>query len=290
MLSCIAAILAWNGAATAHDVGFDMANIGNPNNPADPATGLGRVERTFAISKRSVTIAECVTFLNAVAKKDRHGLYNPLMASDPMIAGIRRDGPPGNDVYSAIEPSGAVQFAAATAGGRPVTYVNWFDVARFANWMSNGQPVGPQGPTTTEDGAYRLDGAVSGTAVPRNQVNPNVGGAPTFYLPTENQRYKAAYYSPTLDNGKGGYDRYATASDTAPSNRVGGEANMANFIDDSSGTYVHSGRFKNSCGLRPASGGDLACGDGTGRDKDCRGGVSRGSVYAADVRFRAAPF
>ena len=107
MPSCIAAILAWNGAATADDVGFEMANIGNPNNPADPATGLGRVEHTFAISKRSVTIAECVTFLNAVAKKHRHGLYNPLMASDPMIAGIRRDGPGGNDVYSAIEPSGA---------------------------------------------------------------------------------------------------------------------------------------------------------------------------------------
>jgi len=252
MLSCIAAILAWNGAATADDVGFEMANIGNPNNPADPATGLGRVEHTFAISKRSVTIAEYVTFLNAVAKKDRHGLYNPLMASDPMIAGIRRDGPRGNYVYSAIEPSGAVQSAAATAGGRPVTYVSWFDAARFANWMSNGQPTGPQNGRTTENGAYDLrddsdsecEGEVEdsdseregedrdseGHAVRINAINPNTGMKPFFYIPTENEWYKAAYYNPELNGGAGGYTLYATNSNSNPGNIAGSAANHVNYV------------------------------------------------------------
>jgi hypothetical protein len=105
--------------------------------------------------------------------------------------------------------------------------------------MANGQPVGTQGPATTENGAYRLDGATSGAAVARNRINPNRGGQPTFWLPSENQWYKAAYYSPRLNANRGGYYRYATASDTAPSNVVGNTPNMANYIDDYTGTYFY---------------------------------------------------
>ena len=240
-LSCIGASMAWDGVAAADGVSFEMANIGNPNNPADPATGFGRVERSFAISKRSVSIAEYVTFLNAVAKDDRHGLYNPRMATDPMTAGIRRDGAPGNYVYDAIEPSGQIQSAAATAGGRPVTYVSWFDTARFANWMSNGQPTGPQNGRTTENGAYDLredddsecegeDSDSESQAVRVNAINPNTRMKPRFYIPTENEWYKAAYYNPELNGGAGGYTLYATKSNSNPGNIVGSAANQSNYI------------------------------------------------------------
>lgn len=226
------AILAWLGPAAAGPVSMDMVEVGNPGNAADPATGYGSVMTTFRIATHDVTIADYVTFLNAVARSDPNQLYNPLMASDLMVAGIRRDGAPGSYVYTAVAPSGGVQNAAATAGGRPVTYVSWFDAARFANWMSNGQPTGRQTAATTENGAYDLTGRgpALGLAVPRNAVNPNTRRKPAHYIPTENEWYKSAYYDPGLEGGSGGYTLYATRSSTAPGNLAGGAANQANYV------------------------------------------------------------
>ena len=62
----------------------------------------------------------------------------------------------------------------------------------------------------------------SGYAVAKNP------GA-TFYVPTENEWYKAAYYSPTLNSGAGGYFIYATQSNSDPGNIVGSSANQANY-------------------------------------------------------------
>ena len=36
-------------------------------------------------------------------------------------------------------------------GNKPANYVSWFDAARFANWMHNGQGGG-----STENGAYDM--------------------------------------------------------------------------------------------------------------------------------------
>jgi formylglycine-generating enzyme required for sulfatase activity len=63
----------------------------------------------------------------------------------------------------------------------------------------------------------------------KNATNPNTSAAPTFFIPTENQWYKAAYYSPALNSGSGGYYRYATQSNTEPGNVVGSGANQANY-------------------------------------------------------------
>jgi len=232
IFSAVVAVLAWHGAAAADPLTFDMVSVGDAGNDADPATGFGRVTRPFAIAAHDVTIADYVTFLNAVAKDDPNGLYNPLMAEDLMVAGIRRDGAAGSYVYSAIAPAGSVQSAAATAGGRPVTYVSWFDAARFANWISNGQPSGPQSARTTENGAYDLRGpkAKRGLAVRRNAINPNTRAKPTYVIPTENEWYKAAYYDPTLNGGAGGYTLYATNTNATPGNQAGSSANKANYV------------------------------------------------------------
>jgi formylglycine-generating enzyme required for sulfatase activity len=85
--------------------------------------------------------------------------------------------------------------------------------------------------TTTENGAYDVNGATSGTAVARNPINPNTGAAPTFYIPLEDEWYKAAYYSPAVKDGaRGYYYDYATQSDTAPGNVIGGDPNQANYF------------------------------------------------------------
>ena len=82
---------------------------------------------------------------------DTYGLYNTQMGLNPYIMGISRNGASGSYTYSVIG-----------SGNRPVTYVSWFDSARFVNWLHNGQPTGTQAAGTTETGAYALNGATSG--------------------------------------------------------------------------------------------------------------------------------
>jgi sulfatase modifying factor 1 len=210
-------------------VTIDWVTVGDPGNTAD-ITGYGGVDYEYRIGKYDVTVGQYAAFLNAVASTDAFGLYNVSMATDQNVAGISQSGATGNYVYSAIGPFGAVQIPQATAANRPVTYVSWFDAARFANWMANGQPLGPPGPTTTEDGAY----AISGTAIApaRNAINPNTGLPPTYWIPSENEWYKAAYFSPLLNSGLGGYYAFATQSDAQPGNVVGSGSNQANCISD----------------------------------------------------------
>ena len=95
---------------------------------------------------------------------------------------------------------------------RPVNYVSWGDAARFANWLHNGQPTSPQGLSTTEDGAYYLNGATSNAAL--LAVSREVDWR--WAIPTEDEWYKAAYHK--NDGVTGNYFDYPTSSDTPPSN------------------------------------------------------------------------
>ena len=53
----------------------------------------------------------------------------------------------------------------------------------------------------------------------------------TFYIPNENEWYKAAYYSPNYGGvGVPGYYAYATQSDSAPGGSIGSAANQANYV------------------------------------------------------------
>lgn len=215
---------------------LELLPVGDANNDPDPLTGFGSVPQNVQIASTVITIGQYTAFLNAVAKSDPHQLFNPLMQSDRNIAGIQRTGRAGHYRYEVIDNGGS-------SGDRPITYVSWFDAARFANWMANGQPIGKQSRATTEDGAYTLR-KNRNIAPARNHINPNTGEAPSFYIPTDNEWYKAAYYNPTLNNNTGGYTLYATQSNTAPSNipSSGGsnEANLANgFIFYTSQSTVY---------------------------------------------------
>ena len=197
---------------------YETVPVGNLNNASDGVTGYGSVPYEYRIGKYEVTIGQYVNFLNAVAQTDTYSLYSTSMETDPNIAGIRRNGSPGSYAYSPIPPVGLTPTGTTvSAENRPVSYVSWFSAARFANWMSNGQGSG-----STETGAYTLGGQTSGTA-------PILNAGAQFYLPTENEWYKAAYYSPTLNSGSGGYYKYATQSDAVPGNRAGSQPNQANY-------------------------------------------------------------
>ena len=82
---------------------------------------------------------------------------------------------------------------AADWANRPVNYVSFWDAARFANWLHNGQPTGPQGPGTTEGGAYHDVG---------NQTLFGRNAGAKFFIPTENEWYKAAYHDQDCRPGR----------------------------------------------------------------------------------------
>ena len=221
-LVALACLLA--APAFADPITYEMVTVGNPGNANDTGgSGIGSVGYPYQIGTYDVTIGQYTAFLNAVAATDTYSLYNTSMATDLNMAGISRTGSSGSYTYSVINNGG-------DSSNRPITYVSWWDSARFSNWMANGQPTGAQSSTTTENGAYNVNGVTSGSAPGRNTVNPNTSAAPTFYIPTENEWYKAAYYSPVKGGvGSPGYYAYATQSDTAPGNTIGSGANQANY-------------------------------------------------------------
>ena len=215
-LAALACLLA---APAGAGITYQQVTVGNAGNANDTGGGgKGAVAYDYQIGTYDVTIGQYTAFLNAVATTDTYSLYNSSMGTDLNIAGISRTGGTGSYTYSVLG-----------SANRPITYVSWWDSARFSNWMANGQPTGAQDSATTENGAYNVNGATSGNAVAKNAMNPNTTAAPTFYVPTENEWYKAAYYSPSLNGGSGGYYAYATQSNTAPGNQIGSAANQANY-------------------------------------------------------------
>ena len=208
---------------SARAVTIELVPVGNPGN-ANDTTGYGGVAYDYQIGKYEVTIGQYTEFLNAVAQTDTYSLYFRSMGTDQNIRGISRTGVSGSYSYSVIAASGSAPFGGVSAANRPITYVSWWDAARFSNWMANGQGSG-----STENGAYDLANWTSGTAPAKNLINPNTGAAPTFYIPTENEWYKPAYYSPLLNSGSGGYYAYATQSNDAPGNAVSSAPNQANY-------------------------------------------------------------
>ena len=218
-------------------VEFVLSRVGNPGNAAD-ATGYGNVPYDFDIGTYDVTLSQYAAFLNAVARKgDPFKLYNSSMAYSSTYAAIS-----GYNNYR----SGIVQTGSAASGFvyrvkgealTPVTYVTWFDAARFCNWLQNGEPSNlGESPGSTETGVYTLYGDTTVGLETRN------AGA-SWWLPSENEWYKAAYYDPELNSGAGGYWTYATQSKTAPGNLIGTGTNEANYF--ASGVYsaTQSGDF-----------------------------------------------
>jgi formylglycine-generating enzyme required for sulfatase activity len=198
--------------SSARAVTIDLVPVGNPGNAADTrysATGFGSVANYYQIGKYEVTAGQYTEFLNAVAKADPNGLYNEFMGSIPNAgANIQRADSSPNYSYS----------VAADWANRPVNYVSFWDAARFANWLHNGQPTGPQGPGTTEDGAYHDVG---------NQTLFGRNPGARFFIPTEDEWYKAAYHDQTAGLAATYFD-YPTGTNAEPGNDINDTTNPGN--------------------------------------------------------------
>jgi sulfatase modifying factor 1 len=217
--SCFPMTAASLTAGAAHAVTIDWVTVGDPGNAADTSpSGYGASADSFRIMKFEFTNLQYTAFLNAVdpSGSNPFSIYNDLMGSN-VSGGITNTGTTNGSRY----------VVKTNMGDKPVNYVSWFDAARVANWLQNGQ-----GSSSTETGVYTLvGGQTSGTAPARNS------GA-QFYIPTENQWYKAAYYKGGGTNA--GYWDYATQSDTTPTavaagltgiGSAGSTGNFANYND-----------------------------------------------------------
>jgi len=229
--------------AGAAQITYEMVTVGNPGNAGDTRAGVntfgkGSVAHKYQIGKYDVTIGQYTAFLNAVdpSGTNPNGIYNSSMGTNLNIAGISYDEAAAPESkYSVIGPFGAMQIPQATAANRPITFVSWFNAARFANWMTNGQG----GPGTTDTGAYTLNNATSGVA-------PAKTPGAAFYIPNEDEWYKAAFYSPNYGGvGVPGYYAYATQSDSAPGNIIGGGANQANYFTGAGYSVTQSSYDRN---------------------------------------------
>lgn len=246
ILIASASLLAVGVAGAQANIVIDTVPVGNPGNVgelsgagaggAGPDRICGAVSYNYRIGTYEVTAAQYCAFLNAVARTDTYQLYSPAMAPGAQYScGIQRTGSPGSYSYS----------VAADYANRPVNQVTWISACRFANWLHNGQPIGTQNLSTTEDGAYYING-IGGVLEDVMAVTRKSNW--TWALASEDEWYKAAHHK--NDGVTGNYYNYATRSDSTPSNRLidPDPGNNANYYRLGYGWTVGDPYYRNEVG------------------------------------------
>jgi formylglycine-generating enzyme required for sulfatase activity len=185
------------------------------------------VPYAYDIGKYEVTNEEYCDFLNAVAKKDRYGLYDPRMDGGPEDwGGISRSGGYGKYTYTVRDGMGK----------KPVGYVTMESCARYANWLTNGQKDGD-----TEKGSYAING---GTVTTPDHAALAKEKGDHWVVSSENEWYKAAYFDPKKSGGAG-YWRFPAKNDFAASANLNtnapSEAGSYQNAASAYGTFDHGG-------------------------------------------------
>ena len=203
---------------------IDWVLVGNPGNANDVGTNrvYGAVSAEYAIMKFEWTNAQYVAFLNAVDPEglNPQSLYNVTMGSN-FAGGIS---------FSSANANGTKYATRTNYASKPVTYVGWWDAARVANWLHNGAPVSQV--TDSSATAPQNFGAYSvGTSTTGNVPLRNAGAR--YWIPTESQWYKAAYYN----GDTASYTNYGNGFSTDPtptsanSSGVGAAGDVGNFAN-----------------------------------------------------------
>lgn len=194
-------------------LGTVYVSIGDINNPGDPVNRFkGTVPYVYCIARTELSNYEYCAFLNAVAvKSDPFSLYDENMGRS-VCGGILRVASDDGFHYSCREGW----------ENRPVVYIAYYDLARYANWMHYGCPsTGVSELGTTEGnsilGAYDtsdFEDVRKGIKPPyKNFGKRNRGGR--FWIPDEDEWFKAAYYDPELI-GSRKYHDYPTRTSDLP--------------------------------------------------------------------------
>lgn len=250
-----AAFLAALALPSPATVTIDYVTVGNTGNAADPLTGYGSVSYEYNIGKYEVTNAQYTEFLNAKGASNDYGIYNTTMAS----CGIVQNGSSGSFSYGVV----------TGFENRPVAMVSWYDAARFANWLHNGQGSGDM-----ETGVYTLSG---NTGI----ITKSVGA--TVWIPSADEWYKSAYY-----NGENSiYSRYPNGQNTITSADANTNMSIGEAIDV--GSYAGDGSYY---GTFDQGGNVQEWNDRVyaGNSRGLAGGTWADNIFADDLNATAFPY
>jgi formylglycine-generating enzyme required for sulfatase activity len=178
-----------------------VADIGSlPSGNKPDSNGFGSVPYTFKMSKYPVTNDDYVSFLNNVASTgitltQSNYVYDSAMSG--CYGGINRV-PNGNNFSYSAQPC---------MGNKSVRFVNSYGILKYINWLNNNKP---NGWNTSNSGTYLLnsDGVIT---------SGNRSTCAEYFLPSENEWYKTAYYKGgNTNNTNANYWTYATRSNVDP--------------------------------------------------------------------------
>lgn len=140
-----------------------------------------------------------------------------------------------------IAADSSVGNAGYWSGSQPTGGTTWSEAAKFCNWLTTGN---------ANTGYYMIAG---GVATPNGLSHEDYAAAhgTTYFIPTEDEWYKAAYYDPVKAGGAGYWD-YPTRSDARPTAVMGSTAaNTAVYTRTGTGGVYPSSpaAFDNAGGL-----------------------------------------
>lgn len=163
---------------------IDFINIGNAGNAAD-TTGYGAVPYEYRMGTYEIT-------QNAIDKATAAGMTNVT--------------------------------AGAWSGNLPAANISWFEAAAFVNWLNTSQGHQAAYDLTWTGSEWSMTLWSSSDAWQLGGENPYRHKDAYYFLPSEDEWYKAAYYNPAGEE----YFLYATGSNTNPAVVSSGtEANTA---------------------------------------------------------------
>jgi len=202
VIVCVMVVANIASATIIRGINMDFVTIGNAGNSAD-STGYGAVGYEYRIGKYEVTNEQWNAFVDAAGA------------------------PTGN-------PSTAYDLGSATTGPDvPSNRLSWFEAAQFCNYLTSGDK---------SKGAYLFSGDNDNAGdfldIDRDGAVSTYGIA--YFIPTENEWYKAAYYTGS------GYSLYANGLGTIPAadNGWNYEGGSYNYLwDVGTGTMEQNGTF-----------------------------------------------
>jgi sulfatase modifying factor 1 len=156
----------------ANTFSLDFVNIGNAGNAAD-TTGYGAVPYDYRIGKYEIS----------------QDAIDRATASD--MADVT---------------------AGAWTGNRPAANISWFEAAAFVNWLNTSTGKQAAYDMTWDGSAWSMSLWSSADAWQLGGENLYRHKDAFYFLPSENEWYKAAYYNPAGSN----YFLFPTGSDTLP--------------------------------------------------------------------------
>ncbi len=161
---------------------IDFVSIGDAGNAPDPLTGYGVVPYEYRIGKYEIS-------LDQIRKATSGGLSNVV-------------------VWDGRIPDGVLWLS-----DQPGAFTKWYEAAAFVNWLniSKGHQAA-YNLTYSGNDLWNMALWSSEEAWTQGGANPFRHKGAHYFLPAENEWYKAAYFNPTTSN----YFIYPTGSDKAP--------------------------------------------------------------------------